>query len=365
MEIEFSYELNEPLECAGLLSRKLASNEANPDNLLPSISCYKERFLHLHNLPAGSLDELFQPIEEIADEVFAGMTTPVDRIRFYFGSQSGEQMEIGWCIAMLLYFQMDPEQLDDETLHKILCTLILAQTTESRFFATASLPQNEAELIDYLSQAECSEKIRWSALLFYHHIREYYREASAILKEAISLLRQKENLLQPYAKQCIDPLKERMAKLGTDAFFRQIRIQTDAKKLRIFPSIFYFETVGLLDISDIVTNGHEQMIYGVLFDKLTDILETSGVTDDSILSRLKALSDKRRLEILHLLRERSLCGQDIADLLSITPATVSHHMNCLLQEQFVAIEKQGTRINYTLYPDKIREFLSDIERKLL
>lgn len=59
-------------------------------------------------------------------------------------------------------------------------------------------------------------------------------------------------------------------------------------------------------------------------------------------SQLKALADRNRLQILRLLAGQKLYGAKLAEYLSITTATVSHHLDILKKAGFVQEEKIGT-----------------------
>ena len=85
----------------------------------------------------------------------------------------------------------------------------------------------------------------------------------------------------------------------------------------------------------------------------------------SLVSRLKSMGDKNRLEILKFLKNGDCNGQDIAERLSLAPATVSHHMNLLTNEGFVTTTKRGTSTYYTLNPGALRRFLQELEHCLL
>lgn len=58
---------------------------------------------------------------------------------------------------------------------------------------------------------------------------------------------------------------------------------------------------------------------------------------------MKAISDKRRLDIIKLIKNESLCGQDLAERIGLSPATISHHMSSLVSAGFIHVDKQNPR----------------------
>ena len=87
-------------------------------------------------------------------------------------------------------------------------------------------------------------------------------------------------------------------------------------------------------------------------------MELSRLEDLSLL--FKALSDPARLRILGLLAERPLAGHEIADRLSLTPPTISHHMRRLVAARLVAVEPDAQSRIYSLRTDAIRELSGSV-----
>ena len=63
---------------------------------------------------------------------------------------------------------------------------------------------------------------------------------------------------------------------------------------------------------------------------------------------LKAIADATRLRVLGLLAERPHSGRELADALSLTAPTVSHHMQRLVEVGVVTATPDATRRIYTL-----------------
>ena len=59
----------------------------------------------------------------------------------------------------------------------------------------------------------------------------------------------------------------------------------------------------------------------------------------------RALGDRTRLRMLHLLRDRERCVRDLVDDLEMAQATVSHHLRTLEKARLVVSNRRG-RVNY-------------------
>ena len=68
----------------------------------------------------------------------------------------------------------------------------------------------------------------------------------------------------------------------------------------------------------------------------------------------KALSDPARLRVLGLLAERPLAGHELAERLSLTPPTISHHMRRLVAAGLVDARQDAQSRIYSLRVDAVR-----------
>jgi biotin operon repressor len=72
-------------------------------------------------------------------------------------------------------------------------------------------------------------------------------------------------------------------------------------------------------------------------------------------SLFKALADPARLRILGRLAERPHAGHELAEELSLTPPTISHHMRKLVEAGLVSAAAEAQSRIYTLREDVLRD----------
>ena len=65
----------------------------------------------------------------------------------------------------------------------------------------------------------------------------------------------------------------------------------------------------------------------------------------------RALSVEKRLEIVRLLAERTLCVGALSNLLGISAGAVSQHLRILRDAGLVESDRHGYSIHYSLAPD--------------
>ena len=79
------------------------------------------------------------------------------------------------------------------------------------------------------------------------------------------------------------------------------------------------------------------------------------------LEQLKALSDRNRLRVVAALtKQHELCACHIAELLQVTGATASRHMDLLIRSGLVQSRKDGRWVHYRLadqFPEPLLNWL--------
>jgi DNA-binding transcriptional ArsR family regulator len=78
------------------------------------------------------------------------------------------------------------------------------------------------------------------------------------------------------------------------------------------------------------------------------------MTDSQKVARIfKALSTPVRVEIVQLLKDRTLCVNVLAARLNVTAAAVSQHLRILRDADLVVPEKRGYYVHYRVDPETL------------
>lgn len=82
----------------------------------------------------------------------------------------------------------------------------------------------------------------------------------------------------------------------------------------------------------------------------------------------KSLSHISRLLIFNLLLEKARSGEELASILKLTPATISHHLTIMTEAELIKLKKEGYsnfyEINRTLADKSLRKLASVASTKL-
>ena len=87
---------------------------------------------------------------------------------------------------------------------------------------------------------------------------------------------------------------------------------------------------------------------------------TSGTNPDSRAEFFKSLGHPARLLILNLIREKPRHGEELAAILHLKPATISHHLSKLTDAGLLKREKAQYYQIYSLVPDALSSTLGEL-----
>ena len=90
-----------------------------------------------------------------------------------------------------------------------------------------------------------------------------------------------------------------------------------------------------------------------------------GISTERAINAMKLLSDKSRFEIMRYIHSHNAYGNEIAEHLGLTTATVSHHMSSLLEANLISLEQKNGKIYYHINKDTLSQYINFYEEKLL
>lgn len=319
------------------------------------------------------LDSCFDAIIELSEFVVSGIESETDAVLldFLFGKHSS----IRGCFAYYLIhdicrgnspdFKRDLAALREQS--KALFFVNFSSLLVSEFASEdfSGVVTNFAELFAFIEKIPVPEDEKFQLCRLYNNFEEYRELLADILQTAGELFMQKYDLVKHYIGWFLaavnEPLSAGGAKFVETNYTLKLSDSTDT--LYIQPSIAMCNTTRYLMsyTSEKIT---DFLYVGVLFEPLREITDISTV-EDKLCRSLRTMGDNRKFEILKLLADGQKYGQQLASLLDISTATVSHHMSMLLEAGFVEIKRESNRIYYVLNRKKLRNFFEELSEALL
>lgn len=218
---------------------------------------------------------------------------------------------------------------------------------------------NTNDYIKALEKLEFKEDTNWKLMKIFMNPLKYYKSLAKIIMENKDIFYDAYEEVESNVKEFVIKLEENKEDMF-NKLKKNIGLHDEAyDNVIIYPSVARYRSIDTR-----LKEKNEIMYYGINFDILFNL--SNGVYDNvKIVRKLKILSDKSKFEILQLLKEKSMFGQEIAQKLNLTTATVSHHMNSLICINFVYMERKNGKTYFNINNDEIKIFLSNLNKKLL
>ncbi|GGH28355.1 hypothetical protein GCM10008013_30310 [Paenibacillus segetis] len=129
------------------------------------------------------------------------------------------------------------------------------------------------------------------------------------------------------------------------------------------PTIFHISFLSQVSNHLIYSNNgqHAWVIFGIHNDRVFG----PDADREKVELFFKALSDKRRMDFVSLLRVQPRYGAELAAELGITPAAVNYHANFLFFLDLLEMKRSDHRMYYHLKTERLRELLALTSKVLL
>ncbi len=358
MKISVLNEINYYLEAVVILTSYHKRN-SNYDSL-------KEGLMQKYNIPAEKLENMLEGIVNVYNYVVNRLDIPKDKLDFYFSSENPEVPTICELIMLPLIYEnneFNKEKISDEGEDEKIKNVV--QTMFYAFDYDVELENfSYVDYINHINNLDVDTDMKYKYVLMCCNFNDYFNEIITFINETVSLLKEKENDLQNIANEFERNTKLDIEKYG-DNFFKKYEIQIDVTKdIVIRPSVMapnylMMKPYGLYDEKCLQVN------MGTCVKTINELKKEYFISDERTISILKALGDRSKFDILKSIKEKEMYGAEIAKMLNITTATVSHHMSNLYNLSLVNIVTNNNKVNYTLNKESIKELIILLERIFL
>lgn len=224
---------------------------------------------------------------------------------------------------------------------------------------------NEHKLIEKIDEENLSPDLKWRALSFIKRPMKAMEDYIKLLKEFFILYE------SSTIKKCLkkhDAFYNQLEQLNTKEKYEFIHEFVDNYwNENMISETTYLSPLFFNSISMLAGDDEDSTTYMFIGYKFNDTVKQLGGSCEieKKLNILKNMSDPTRFKILMLLKAEELYGQQIADKVGLTMATVSYHMNFLVAGNMVDNFERGHRVYYKLHEDTFREISEFIKNQFL
>lgn len=210
------------------------------------------------------------------------------------------------------------------------------------------------DIINFLKECKLTDEQKWKLMTIMNSSKEYYLKLGKIIKENKDAFDKAKKSIQKPLNKSIKQFIDNM-KINSDGNKSKV-VNLFSSNISVYPSLVF-------PISQIAYNkyGYYGLLSGITLDK------GSGKhnTKESMIVKLKALSDQSKFQILLSLKNSPKYNLELAEELNLSCSTMSHHMNALLSCGLVEVTKREGKVYYSINKDSIKKFLHILEKELL
>jgi len=358
MKINISNDINYYLEAVSILNSYNNKNSYYED--------LKEALVQKYNIPYEKLEKMLEGISDVYNYVVNSVKIPKDKLDFYFTAENPEIPTLCELLMLPLIYDNDEiniknifKQNEDEKLENVIKLLFYAFDYDVEIDNFTYV-----DYINHINNLDVDNDMKYKYVLMCCNINDYFSQIMRYVDETVALLKEKTDDLQCIADEFEKITKLDIEKYG-DNFFTKYEIQIDIsndviiKPSIMAPNYLMMKPYGIYEDKSLHIN------MGVCVKTINELKKEYFISDEKTISILKAMGDKSKFDILKSIKEKEMYGAEIAKMLNLTTATVSHHMSNLYNLSLVNIITNNNKVNYTLNKESIRELISILERIFL
>lgn len=221
------------------------------------------------------------------------------------------------------------------------------------------------ELMNVMDGSQIRVEMKWEVLRVYHHYLETVDRLFDVMEPLIEIMMP---LYQEYKYhfQKFNDFWGGVCARGTfkAALDHVVKLKLeDANQIAVAPS--WMGCNGITMHAEDAKADTLIVMYIGLFFRDSDFFFRDSISREEMCSHLKLLSDPSKYEILCRVKDQARYGQQLAEHLNLTTATISHHVNALSNAGLLSLEKDANRIYYRMNKEQLGILLDQLREDLL
>lgn len=332
-----------------------------------SIACNLEYYYGEIEKVNISIDQQFK---ELMNKVVSLLGDDISKYRPYFNelniASSLIDLEKIWELENLDEYLSYVETKEDYDIQKYILTLIDCYKSDWIYAKDEEIYKQILSdnnlLLDFLRNKPIHNEDKWNSMEIINDVKGFKKNFIYLIKKYEKkyndFIKEFKNEMETYSNY----LERKIMEKGTDIEV-PIMQMVDPKvvdTLYIIPTYFNAYTVSQTIIK---SKRSSYIIIGKYVDKIFEASSRESSLEKYV-SIFKNLGDLNRYKFIKILSEGEKYGQEIADELNITSATVNYHANTLLISNLLSMERYENKTYYTLRKDTIRELIGFLQKDL-
>lgn len=214
--------------------------------------------------------------------------------------------------------------------------------------------------LDKIDKIDFDGDKKWYLISLIKDPKSYIKKFSGLIKEYLPLYEELKGGYWKAYEEFVQWIDKHISQHGIDFIDEYLTFINLKQYDEVHLNYSIFDLISSHNFGD----GSIHIFIGLIFKRHVE--EEKNKNDiDKHLNIYKVLSDKTRFDIIKILMKKESYGQEIAEQLGITTATVSYHMDFLFGASLVTIKRKSRRLYYSLNKEQIKNGISFLERELM
>lgn len=303
---------------------------------------------------------------------------PMEKIKFYFSDINNGITQSGKCLYDVFITNMsindmcnfkakinlyNEQQLTDFVIREIKGFLKLNFDAKK----TEGIVSKETFIKYLIEDIDLNYESKWRINVVVENNKSLINELIDILLSSVDNFKTAFKALENEKSKFINLIKELQSEdenFLSNLCGMNVNLEID---LPIYPTMIDFKAINVSQHENTILSIDEEKIcyIGWKFQELLNLFNIKNNQDEILQEKIKCISDKSKYEILKMLKKGPMYGQQIAEKLSLTTATISYHMNSLTLNRLVIVDKTDNKIYYSSNEEEIEKMINLLTEQLL
>lgn len=214
-------------------------------------------------------------------------------------------------------------------------------------------------IVKKLDKEDFHSDIKWFILSLINNPIEYIERFIGLIDEYLPIYKEIKDDFKEEYNNFVKWIDKNISSQGIDFIERHLEFLN----LNLYSEVYLNYSLFDLLSSHSYSDGSVSIFIGIMFKNYVE--EQMNKEDiDKHLVVYKVFSDKTRFEIIKLLIEEESYGQEIAEKLGITTATVSYHMDYLMGASLIVTKRKSRRLYFTINKDQVKQSITFLQKEL-
>lgn len=211
------------------------------------------------------------------------------------------------------------------------------------------------DIISCFSKYHLDADFKMQMIELYSDRYEVWEELKSFLFEAGNCCKAHFNIIEKQFQEAVEQL-ERTNEL-VDIIQKSDVLSIELNNVtKVIPFISIYNMLTLHEYFE--DKDSVYCVIGIFTLRFIETKKNNSANDKHLVIDLKAIGDETRLRIIRLLAEQKMYNQELAEALNLTSATVSHHINVLLQSRIISLAvdtEKSKKITYEINKQRLEE----------